>query len=170
MSEWRTISDEPIYKISSEGEVYNTVTGKTLKPRISHGYNYVTLCGENGHRQVRVHRLVAKEFIPNVLGKPLINHIDGNKTNNNVENLEWCTASENMKHAYRTGLQKPIPEQIDDSLSRAITKRRTRVRNVDTGECYSSVVECANSVGLSRSAISMHLTGQNKHPRFEYAD
>lgn len=62
-----------------------------------------------------VHRLVAFNFVPLVVGKPCINHIDGNKMNNCWQNLEWCTRNENMRHAWRTGLCKPpklTPDQV----------------------------------------------------------
>ncbi len=82
--------------------------GKILKQAInSHGYPCVTIKFLNGTQKVvTVHRLIAMTFIPNVKGKPQVNHIDGDKRNNNVSNLEWCTASENLKHAFNTGLNK----------------------------------------------------------------
>lgn len=171
MVKWRRVTESPKYKVSSNGDVVNTVTGRKLKPNlVKTGYHHVTLCDENGHHQRTVHRLVATEFIPNPNEYEYINHKDGNKTNNRVDNLEWCTPSENMKHAYRTGLQKPIPEQIKSSLSKAQNARKKPVRNIETGETYDSVVECARSVGMKPNAVSMHLTGQNKHLRFEYIE
>ena len=72
-----------------------------LKPkRQRNGYLKVRI----GSKEMRVHRLVALAFIPNPMNKPDVNHIDGNKENNRVENLEWVTKSENMKHAYENGL------------------------------------------------------------------
>jgi len=68
------------------------------------GYKFTTLRMNPKYRQVRLHQLVAENFIPNLENKPQINHKDGNKLNNHYLNLEWCTISENMKHAFRIGL------------------------------------------------------------------
>lgn len=68
------------------------------------GYQICRLCKESHIKAFKVHRLVAQAFIPNVQNKPQVNHLDGVKANNHVENLEWCTISENQKHAFRTGL------------------------------------------------------------------
>lgn len=69
-----------------------------------HGYCKTNLYKNNTHKQVYVHILVAKAFVPNKYNKPQVNHIDGNKSNNQVTNLEWCTAKENIIHAHLTGL------------------------------------------------------------------
>ena len=169
MSEWRPIADFPNYQVSDTRDVVNTVTGKQLKPiRESTGYSHVTLCNNGQHHQTSVHRLVAQGFIPNPDNKPMVNHIDGDKSNNNIDNLEWCTQSENMHHAYRTGLQKPIPSQIESSLARSAEVRRKPVRNIDTGAEYSSIAECAKAENIQHSAVSAHLAGKVKRPRFEY--
>ena len=72
------------------------------------GYRQVILSKNYKNKYVNVHRLVAEAFIPNPNNYKEINHIDENKLNNNVSNLEWCTQKENQEHAYRIGLQKPI--------------------------------------------------------------
>lgn len=170
MVEWRKISNNSIYEISENGDVRNSNTGRQLKPQVSNGYCHVTLCDDTGHHQKLIHRIVAEEFIDNPRCCTQVNHIDGDKKNNRVDNLEWCTSSENMKHAYRTGLQKPIPGQIEYSLSRSAEKRKRPVRNVENGKCYPSIVDCARDEGICHSAVSFHLSGKAKKRRFEYVD
>lgn len=72
------------------------------------GYILTKLCKDGIARFKRVHRLVAETFIPNPDNKPQVNHIDGNKQNNNIQNLEWATNAENMRHAFATGLMKNV--------------------------------------------------------------
>lgn len=75
--------------------------------RYSKGYEIVDLYKNGKRKTVRVHRLVAEAFIPNNDNKPEVNHIDGNKHNNNVDNLEWVTKKENCRHAWNNNLIKP---------------------------------------------------------------
>ena len=73
------------------------------------------------HKRYRIHRLVAEAFIPNPENKRDVNHINGNKHDNRVENLEWLTHSENMKHAYKIGLNR-ISEKQSEAIKKANTK------------------------------------------------
>ena len=93
------------YQISNLGRVYSTITDrfKAIKHK-SNGYKAVDLSLNGKHYIHHIHRLVAIAFIPNPHNKPAVNHIDGDKSNNTVTNLEWVTASENMTHAAKTGL------------------------------------------------------------------
>ena len=91
------------YQVSNLGRVKSLKYNKTrfLKKEIAKGkYNRVTLSKENKTTRFQVHRLVASHFISNPNNKPCVNHKDGNGFNNSVENLEWCTYSENERHSY----------------------------------------------------------------------
>lgn len=100
MIKWKTINDYPNYAVSNAGDVMNLITGKTLKQETTHkGYKRVTLSNGRKRQHLRVHRLVANAFIPNSdSSKMLINHINEDKSNNTVENLEWCSNSDNLRH------------------------------------------------------------------------
>lgn len=112
------------YLIDKNGNIFSAKSNKVLKQKISKGYFVVCLCVKNKKYSLLVHRLVAKAFIENTLNKLEVNHIDGNKLNNSVENLEWCTSSENKFHAYKNGLSKkrlganhPMSIQVLDLLN-----------------------------------------------------
>lgn len=114
---WINIKGCDGYQISSLGRVKSTKykNEKILSNRKSGEYLGVSLyLGSNnaGHKRCYIHRLVAEHFIENPYNKNQINHKDGNKHNNVVSNLQWCTGSENLKHAYRIGLKKPPCAQL----------------------------------------------------------
>ena len=95
--------------VSDDGDVYSVRRqghkGGFVKQRVNNsGYLRVSLSNNGENKAYFVHRLVAKAFIPNPENKQFVNHKDGNKTNNHVSNLEWCTKSENMQHAVKIGL------------------------------------------------------------------
>ena len=110
---WKDIKGyEGLYQISNTGKIKSLerykdnhskkqlVKEKIRKQIISKTGYYTCMLTKNGNLKLfKVHRIVAEAFIPNPNNYPIINHIDGNKLNNNVSNLEWCTRSENQKHA-----------------------------------------------------------------------
>lgn len=97
------------YSISEDGVITNIKTKTIKKPWLGKvGYYYIDLYSNNKSTKIAVHRLLAQAFIPNPDNKRTVNHIDGNKLNNKLDNLEWATQSENSQHAYDTGLKIPI--------------------------------------------------------------
>lgn len=104
---------EGLYEIDRQGNVYSCVTTASRRKGLikqqdnGTGYQRVNLFDNNGKaRKHYVHRLVAQAFVPNPENKPNVNHIDCNIKNNSVENLEWCTQSENIKHTVKLGRHK----------------------------------------------------------------
>lgn len=108
---WKDIVGyEGLYQVSNMGRVKSLNYNHTLEERIlknikSNGYYYRVMLYKNKKgKSIRIHRLVGNAFIKNPDNKPCINHIDGNKSNNRVDNLEWCTYKENTEHAFITGM------------------------------------------------------------------
>lgn len=103
---WKDIDGfEGLYKISNLGNVYSYISNRLLNPRIDNfGRRGVHFYQNKKECCFRIHRLVAQHFIPNPNNYPEVNHIDGNKMNDRIDNLEWCTGSQNVKHAFKLGL------------------------------------------------------------------
>lgn len=140
--------------------------GKILKQTInSHGYPCVTIKYSDGSQKViMTHRLVALTFIPNPENKPQINHIDGDKTNNSVSNLEWCTASENLKHAFNTGLNKGGSPWLGKSGRLHPNSRPVQAYDKSNNLIaeYESISLAAKAMGISDSHICSCLNGRRK--------
>lgn len=115
METWKPIEGyEGIYEISDQGRVRNIKRGGRIMAacKVAHGYLAVGLHKEGRGKSFLVHRLVAKAFIPNPDNKEQVNHIDGVKAHNFVNNLEWVTSSENLAHAERIGLKPSYPTKL----------------------------------------------------------
>lgn len=157
--EWRdVVGYEGLYQVSNFGRVKSLdrivpimshspkgnlkkygkpIRGKVLAPKTASAYNQVYICG----KYMAIHRLVAQAFIPNPENKPQVNHIDGDKRNNRMDNLEWASCSENARHmVYSLGKN---PREWS----------RTPVKCVETGEVFGSQVEAAKTYHTSQGAI-----------------
>lgn len=105
--EWKLIeSVDNKYEVNEYGVVRNIKTKRELKPHINkYGYLQLNLYDKSVKLHCKkIHRIVAEVFLPRINNKNEVNHIDGNKLNNHISNLEWCTRSENINHALQTGL------------------------------------------------------------------
>jgi len=122
MSRWKQIEHYKRYSVSDTGFVRNDKTGTMIKMQLnSNGYKRVRIYNDTKreYKQCLVHRLVAFAFVPSIEDKPHVNHKDGDKKNNAVDNLEWCCRSENMQHAYDTGI---ISKKLSDVDIRTIKR------------------------------------------------
>ena len=149
MELWKTLIIDDIetnYSISSTGVVKNNITGKILSQRIQQGYKHVTLSLGNGKQKgCRVHRLVAIAFIDNPDNKPFVNHIDCDRGNNNVENLEWVTPSENSQKAVLEG------RYLNSSHLKAVVQYDLNGNKLRT---FESASEAARQLNLQQSKIT----------------
>ena len=105
---------EGLYQITDDGKVYSILKKRFIyTSRDKYGYEQCLLYKNNKHKTKKVHRLVAEHFIPNPYNKPQVNHIDGIRDNNNINNLEWCTNSENQLHSYRFNNRIPSNKYVN---------------------------------------------------------
>ena len=146
-----------MYQITSDGRVFSLKNNIEIKQSVgTTGYYRVNLNNKDGGKTHKVHRLVALHFIPNPHNHRCVNHIDGNKLNNHISNLEWCSSQFNNIHAVKTGLNPPL-RGLDSPKIKA-------VRRLDTFETYPSLQEAAKACGKfqNRSGLSNHLAGRTK--------
>ena len=146
MENWKAVNGyEGLYEVSDKGRVKGLKRNRILKNIVdSLGYVRVSLCKENKIKAHKIHRLVAEHFLKPSEYK-IVNHIDGNKENNSVENLEWCNASQNRKHACDTGL--------------AAKEEGRLIMCNETKEVYKGIMSAARHIGISHTMISSIVNG-----------
>ena len=142
------------YLVYQDGRVYSINRNIFLKPAYDErGYLRIGLSNNGVSKTYKLHRLVAEMFIPKIQGKTQVNHINGIKDDNRVENLKWCNNSENQKHAWDNGLNKSSYKKI--------------VLDTNTGVFYESATELAKVLGMNRITLMGRLNG-SKRPMNNY--
>lgn len=158
------------------GRIIGTITsdtGQKIKGSLdSKGYRYIHVRRKDGTRVCpKIHRLVALAFLPNDYEKPQINHIDGDKTNNRVENLEWCTNSENQLHAYNLGLNKPRYGKYNYQWDSKAKNNQPVIQKDEEGNeinRFNSIAQASRSIGCGRSNIANALRSKSHYAKGYY--
>ena len=151
---WKPVPDyEDLYEISNDGQIRSINKRYKNKGNLkqcvgSRGYLIVTLCRKGSQKTVNVHRLVAKVFIPNPDNLPCVNHKDEDKTNNNVNNLEWCSYYYNNVYGER--------------LTKSAAKRSIPVMCIETNKIYLSAYAAQRETGIRQSKICCCCHGKAK--------
>lgn len=159
---WKdVVGYEGLYKVSNFGNVYSVRSDKQLKQGNNRGYLFVVLCTDGKQKLFKVHRLVAISFLTNTDNKPQVNHIDEDKTNNRLDNLEWVTAKENTNYGSR-----------NKRAAKSNSKKIKVIYQDNTYEYWDSTSEFAREFGIAHQHVSNVLCGRQKTThgmKFEYA-
>lgn len=152
---------EGLYTVDTNGNVYSIRKGVFLKPQNNgKGYMLYALCKNGKRTMVQSHRLVAKTFIPNPNNLPQVNHKDEDKTNNNVANLEWCTAEYNSNYGSRCDRLKK-----SHSLSGAKATMKVVIqinKNGDVINEFESITDASKNTNIKIQNISACCKGKRK--------
>lgn len=138
------------YSVSNKGNVLNYETGQLLKlQKTRQGYFRVTIWEDSKSFTIAVHRIVAEAFLGLEEGLPIVNHKDGDPSNNCIENLEWCSISDNVKHAYETGLSK---RGQDCKVAKLTEADVLKILELVSGG--NTIAKTAKEFGISAAAVS----------------
>jgi len=162
MKNWKFINKH--YEISNEGELKRGE--KMIKPQLkAHGYLEYSMSIDNKRQYEMAHRLVAKAFINNPENKAEVNHIDCNRLNNNVANLEWCTHSENIRHSRALNrYPKKIKKRTIETQEKDRKAKEHKMKAVidELGNIYETAKAAAYANGLSSQAVRLAIKNNNK--------
>jgi hypothetical protein len=152
----KVIIGHPDYLIYNTGKIFSKKTNKFLKTIPDNkGYHKVKI----DKKTVAIHRLVAEYFIPNPLKLPQVNHKNGNKDNNEYTNLEWCTNSENMKHAFENGLNKISEERKNKAKKKIIQYNLKTNKQI---KIFDSADDIERELGIHHGNIAGVCKGRRK--------
>ena len=172
MEIWKDVTCNENYVVSNTGKIRRKGSDNDHSTYEKKGYLLVDLYKDGERSKKRVNRLVAEAFIPNPDNKPEVNHKDGNKSNNNVDNLEWATKKENCRHAWDNGLVKPSRSMLGKKNPNSGRKGKP-IRIVETGEVFESSLACEEAIDGNNRHINDCLRGRQRTHRgyhFEYVD
>ncbi len=156
----KTIAGLEKYGITEAGEIFNLETGRRLKTYTNaYGYETAQFTYRKKHYIRTVHRLIAQAYIPNPEQKPCINHIDGNKLNNRIENLECCTYREITEHAAK--VLKVLTQYAESNRRRQRPVRGIYPDGSET-EIYESIRSACNATGANAANLVAVLKGKRK--------
>jgi hypothetical protein len=145
------------YLITQDGKVFSTKTYKYLKPSFNKkGYLKIYIYNEIGKKTISIHRLVALTYIDNPNNKPQVNHINGIKTDNRVENLEWVTNQENTIHAIKSGLR-------DKAHKKAVLDNQKQVVHLESGIFYDSLKLACESLNINYGSARNYINSKGKN-------
>lgn len=170
MEKWRDIEGFPGYQVSNLGRVRSFRKGKPriLKPNSGGrtGYPYIGIYCDGKIYTKKIHRLVATAFIQNPDNLPIVNHIDGNRENARLENLEWCSQSRNIVHAFNTG-RKTITKKTIDAVIESIVKRCSKpVAQLSMDGAIITIWPSARTVhrelGINDTSVTRCCNGKRK--------
>lgn len=160
---WKDIPEyKGIYQVSNIGDILSVKKNKKRKLALDKdGYPKVDLWKKGKGKNYFVHRLVAIAFIPNTNNKPCVNHKDGTKNNNRVENIEWVTASENTQHAYDVGLMKPPMNMLGIKGEDNHSSKSGKIRMPDGSILiYKSQADLVREFNLHAGDLSKVINGK----------
>lgn len=154
---------EGLYAVSKDGRVWSFHSKKILKSKLRRdGYLNVVLSRDLKTKTLMVHRLIALTYIANIENKSQVNHINGIKSDNRSENLEWTTPGENTRHAWENGLCKKVTGNKNHRFGK-VGNNAIKVINVTTGEVFDSVQYAADKYNLVFQNVHKVLKGQRNH-------
>lgn len=155
---WKSIEGyEKSYEISSCGRIKSKdrkiIDGRNLKGKLlkggsyPNGYRFMNLRKNGVNKSHLIHRLVAKAFIPNPNNYPVVNHLDGDKSNNKLENLEWCTQADNLYHAVKTNQMESICK----------IRRKVTIKHNDKKIMFDTMKDASEFFGFTRTWLNSQI-------------